>query len=163
VVGDVARREDVRAAVERATAGTGHLDLLVAQAGIAALGPLLEVDDATWQRLVDVNLTGLFLSVQEGARAMRSGGSIVVTSSTNAVFVEAHTVPYSTTKGGAVTFVRAAALDLADHSIRINAICPGIIRPRLSAVFTEDPIAGPCTADRLRRQAYVRVNEIIAR
>jgi len=140
---DVAVRTDVRAAVERATAAFGRLDVLVSQAGIADIGPLLEVDDATWQRLLDVNLTGLFYCVQEAARAMAPGGAIVATSSTNAYFVEAHTVPYSTTKGGVVTFVRAAALDLAEHGIRINAICPGIIRTRLSAVLTEDPVAGP--------------------
>jgi NAD(P)-dependent dehydrogenase (short-subunit alcohol dehydrogenase family) len=143
VVGDVSRRADVRGAVERATGTYGRLDALVAQAGTADIGPLLDVDDPTWQRLIEVNLTGLFYSVQEAARAMRPGGAIVATSSTNAYFVEAHTVPYSTTKGGVVTFVRAAALDLAEHGIRINAICPGIIRTRLSAVLTEDPVAGP--------------------
>ena len=123
---NVASRAEVRSAVECAAAGSGQLDILVAQAGIAALGPFLEVEDATWHRIVDVNLNGLFYSVQEGARRMPAGGSVVVTSSTNASYVEAHTVPYSTSKGAAVTFVRATALDLAVHGIRINAICPGI-------------------------------------
>ena len=140
---NVASRAEVRSAVECAAAGSGQLDILVAQAGIAALGPFLEVEDATWHRIVDVNLNGLFYSVQEGARRMPAGGSVVVTSSTNASYVEAHTVPYSTSKGAAVTFVRATALDLAVHGIRINAICPGIIRTRLSAVLTKDPVAGP--------------------
>ena len=67
--------------------------------------PLLEIDDARWQRMIDVNLTGVFLSVQEAARAMAAsdGGAIVVTSSTNAFYVEQHTSHYSATKGGVLT------------------------------------------------------------
>jgi len=162
VVGDVASRPDVRAAVECATASFGRLDVLVAQAGIADIGPLLEVDDRTWQRLLAVNLTGLFFSVQEAARVMRPGSAIVATSSTNAYFVEAHTVPYSTTKGGVVTFVRAAALDLADHGIRINGICPGIIRTRLSAVLTEDPVAGPAYLKKIPLRRWGEPRDIAA-
>lgn len=162
VAGDVAFRPDVRTAVERATIAFGRLDVLVAQAGIADIGPLLEVDDRTWQRLLDVNLTGLFLLVQESARVMQPGGAIVATSSTNAYFVEAHTAPYSTTKGGVVTFVRAAALDLADNGIRINGICPGIIRTRLSAVLTEDPVAGPAYLKKIPLRRWGEPREIAA-
>jgi len=162
VVGDVASRLDVRGAVERATTTFGGLDALVAQAGTADIGPLLEVDDKTWQRLLDVNLTGLFLSVQEAARAMRPGGAIVATSSTNAFFVEAHTVPYSTTKGGVVTFVRAAALDLAVHGIRINGICPGIIRTRLAAVLIDDPVAGPAYLSKIPLRRWGEPRDIAA-
>ena len=113
VAGDVALREDVRRAVEAATAAWGKLDVVVAQAGIGATLEFDEIDDETWQRTLDVNLGGVFLSVQEGARSMTDGGSVIVTASTNAFFVEAQTVHYSTSKGGVRTFVRAAAMDLA--------------------------------------------------
>jgi NAD(P)-dependent dehydrogenase (short-subunit alcohol dehydrogenase family) len=134
VEGDVRRREDVR----RAAAG---VDTVVAVAGIGALTPLLEIDDATWQRMLDVNLTGVFLTVQEGARAMVEGGragAIAVVSSTNAIYAEESTVPYTTTKGALVALVRAASLDLARHGIRINAVAPGMVRTRMAAPLTED-------------------------
>jgi len=134
VEGDVRRREDVR------RAGQG-VDAVVAVAGIGALTPLLEIDDATWQRMLDVNLTGVFLTVQEGARAMAETGkpgAIVVVSSTNAIYAEESTVPYTTTKGALVALVRAASLDLARYGIRINAVAPGMVRTRMAAPLTEN-------------------------
>src|SRR6185437_9423387 len=68
VEGDVRHRDDVRAAVAR----QDPVDAVVA--GVGALTPLLDIDDAVWQRMLDVNLTGVFLTVQEGARAMAEAG-----------------------------------------------------------------------------------------
>jgi NAD(P)-dependent dehydrogenase (short-subunit alcohol dehydrogenase family) len=159
VAGDVSRREDVRRAVETCVERFGRLDVLVAQAGIGDLRPLLEIDDAAWNRMLSVNLTGVFLSVQEAARVMAGdgrGGAIVVTSSTNAFYVEKHTAHYSATKGGIWTFVRNAALDLGQHGIRVNSVLPGIIRTRLGEPLIEDPVAGP---EYLKRVALGRFGE----
>jgi NAD(P)-dependent dehydrogenase (short-subunit alcohol dehydrogenase family) len=159
VAGDVSRREDVRRAVETCMERFGRLDVLVAQAGIGDLRPLLEIDDAAWNRMLSVNLTGVFLSVQEAARVMAAhgrGGAIVVTSSTNAFYVEKHTAHYSATKGGIWTFVRNAALDLGQHGIRVNSVLPGIIRTRLGEPLIEDPVAGP---EYLKRVALGRFGE----
>jgi 3-oxoacyl-[acyl-carrier protein] reductase len=144
VVGDTSLRSDVRAAVHTCIERFGALDIVVAQAGIGDLRPLLEIDDALWAKMISVNLTGVFLAVQESAGAMVEagrGGSIVVTSSTNSFFPETHTVHYSTTKGGVTAFVRAAALDLAEHGIRINAVSPGIIRTPLASPLVDHPQA----------------------
>jgi NAD(P)-dependent dehydrogenase (short-subunit alcohol dehydrogenase family) len=145
VAGDVSRRDDVARAVATCVRELGAIDVLVAQAGIADLCPLLEIEDDDWERMLAVNLSGVFRSVQEAGRAMaRAGrGSIVVTASTNAFYVEQHTAHYSATKGGIVTFVRNAALDLGTYGIRVNAVCPGIIRTRLGLPLIEDPVAGP--------------------
>jgi NAD(P)-dependent dehydrogenase (short-subunit alcohol dehydrogenase family) len=158
VAGDVSRREDVARAVATCVEQFGAIDVLVAQAGIADLCPLLEIQDEDWERILAVNLTGVFRSVQEAGRAMAraGGGSMVVTSSTNAFFVEQHTAHYSATKGGIVTFVRNAALDLGMYGIRVNAVCPGIIRTRLGRPLIEDPVAGP---DYLRHVALGRFGE----
>ena len=143
--GDVRQRADVRAAVDLAVSRFGGLDLVVAVAGVGALQPLLEIDDESWQRVIDVNLTGVFLTVQEGARAMvgngTRAGAIVVVSSTNAVYAEESTAHYTASKGAVVSFVRAASLDLARHGIRINAVAPGMVRTRMSAPLTEDATA----------------------
>jgi len=142
-VGDVASRADVQAGLDAMTERWGRVDVVVAQAGIAGVVALDDIDDDAWSRLMDVNMRGVFLTVQEGARRMGAGGAVVVTSSTNAFFPEAHTAHYSATKGGVRAFVKAAALDLAERGIRINVIHPGIIRTRLAALLTEDPVAGP--------------------
>jgi NAD(P)-dependent dehydrogenase (short-subunit alcohol dehydrogenase family) len=145
VGGDVSRREDVRRAVATCVERFGGIDVLVAQAGIGDLRPLLEIDDAAWDRMLGINLTGVFYSVQEAAREMaaRGGGAIVVTASTNAFYVEQGTSHYSATKGAVWTFVRNAALDLGQHGIRVNSVLPGIIDTRLSAPLVHDPVAGP--------------------
>jgi 3-oxoacyl-[acyl-carrier protein] reductase len=140
---DISDRSQVHAAISAAIASRGGIDVLVASAGIAGITPFLDITDSAWQRMFDVNVTGTFHTVQEAARVMSDGGSIVVVASTNAFFPEAETVHYSATKGALVAFVRAAALDLAPLGIRINAINPGLIRSRLSAVLVDDPVAGP--------------------
>jgi NAD(P)-dependent dehydrogenase (short-subunit alcohol dehydrogenase family) len=150
IAGDVASREDVRRMVQTCIDRAGRLDLLVSNAGIADVQPLLEIDDRSWQRILDVNLTGTFLCTQEAARVMapRGGGVIVVTASTNAFWVESSLAHYNASKGGVIAFVRSAALDLAPHGIRVNAVEPGVVRTRLAAFVTEDPAAA---ADYLRR------------
>jgi len=140
--GDVASRDDVRRAVEFCVERFGRIDVLVAHAGIADVQPLLEIDDRSWRRIIDVNLTGVFLSVQEAGRAMAGagGGTIVVTASTNAFWVESNCAHYNASKGGVVAFVRSAALDLAPLGIRVNAVAPGVVRTPLAAFLTEDPV-----------------------
>lgn len=142
-VGDVSRREDVRQALDQTRSEWGELDVVVAHAGIAGVVALDDIDDEAWARLININLGGVFLTIQEGARAMRDGGAIVITSSTNAFYPEAHTAHYSATKGGVRAFAKTAALDLAPRGIRVNVVHPGIIRTRLSELLTDDPVAGP--------------------
>jgi NAD(P)-dependent dehydrogenase (short-subunit alcohol dehydrogenase family) len=150
VTGDISHRRDVHSAVQRCVERFGGLDVLVANAGITSVQPLLDIDDASWQRVLDVNLTGTFLCTQEAARVMArsGGGAIVVTASTNAFWVEANLAAYNASKAGVVAFVRTAALDLAGYGIRVNAVEPGVVRTRLAAFVTEDPVAA---ADYLKR------------
>jgi NAD(P)-dependent dehydrogenase (short-subunit alcohol dehydrogenase family) len=145
VAGDVSQASDVEQAVARTVARFGGIDVLVHTAAIVELRPLLEFPEDLWRRVVDVNLTGVFLTTRQVGREMAKwdGGVMVVFASTNAFFAEELNVPYSATKGAIVMFVRNAALDLARHRIRINAIDPGIIHTRLSAALIDDPVAGP--------------------
>jgi 3-oxoacyl-[acyl-carrier protein] reductase len=165
VEGDVSKREDVRRAVEAAVERFGGLDVYVGVAGITAFASVVDVSDEVWQRILDVNLTGMFLGSQESARAMIAAGrpgSIVLIASTNAFYPEAHTVPYSVSKAGIVGFVRAASLDLAEHGIRINAINPGQIVTRLSAVLVDDPVGGPKMLERIPLGRWGQPSDIAA-
>lgn len=160
VGGDVSRRADVQCAVQTCRERFGRLDVMVAHAGIADAVPLLEIDDASWQRIMDVNLTGVFLCAQEAGRVMASsgGGAIVVTASTNAFWVESNLAHYNTSKGGVVAFVRSAAIDLARYGIRVNAVAPGVVLTRIAAWVTEDPVLA---ADYLKHIPLNRFAETI--
>lgn len=157
--GDVSLRSTVTEALQACLERFGTPQVLVAQAGIGDLRPFLQIDDHAWERMLAVNLNGVFYAVQETAQAMvdaGTGGAIVVTSSTNAFFPEQHTVHYSTSKGAVLAFVRASALDLAEFGIRINAISPGIIRTPLAAPVVDDPVAA---ADFLGKVPLARFGE----
>ena len=144
VAGDVAQRDDVRRAVDTCVERHGGLDVVSANAGVAVVEPFLETDDATWERILAVNLHGAFRTIQESARVMRDhGGAIVVTTSTNAFWPETGTSAYTASKHGLLGLVRNAAIDLGQHGIRVNAVAPGIVRTRLATFLTEDPVEGP--------------------
>jgi len=158
VAADVAKREDVRNAVRRCVEDFGALDVLAANAGTADAISLMDIEDNAWQRMLDVNLTGAFISVQEAVRAMipRGSGAIVFTASTNSFFVEANTAHYNATKFGLVGLMKSAALDLAPHGIRVNAVSPGVVNTRLARHLIEHPVEGP---DYLRHVPLGRYGE----
>lgn len=138
---DVSRREDVHAAVALASERFGRLDIMVSHAGIADVEPFLEQDESSFAKMLAVNVTGAFLCIQEAARVMRErgGGSIVVTGSTNAFWIESNAAAYNASKGGVVALMKSAALDLAPHGIRVNSVAPGLIRTRLTSYVTDIP------------------------
>ena len=139
VVGDVSVRADVHGAVVRAVERFQALDVVAANAGIAAGQSFLDIDDATWDRILAVNLNGTFYTVQESAKVMtmQGRGSIVVTSSTNGFYVETNLAHYNASKGGIDALVRSAALELAWHGIRVNSIAPSMVKTR-AAFVTQD-------------------------
>ena len=157
VVADISNRSQVSAAVRAAVDRFGRLDVLAANAAIADADPFLEIDDRSWQRIIDVNVNGTFYCLQEATRAMArtGGGAIVVTSSTNSWYVEANLAHYNASKGAVVALVRSAALDLAAHKIRVNAVEPSMVKTR-AAFITQDP-AG--SAEYLKRVPLGRFAE----
>jgi NAD(P)-dependent dehydrogenase (short-subunit alcohol dehydrogenase family) len=163
VVGDVSRREDVVRAIELAVERFGHLDVAVQVAGIAEFVPFLEFPDEQWQRIMEVNLNGTLYLAQEAARAMvRQGtrGAIAITASTNAFQPEGGGLAYNTSKSAQVAVMQTAALDLAQHGIRVNAIAPGIINTRLAAFVINDPVQSKVFLDRIPIGRFAEPDEI---
>jgi NAD(P)-dependent dehydrogenase (short-subunit alcohol dehydrogenase family) len=148
---DISQRDQVRNAVERCLEAFGKLDVFAANASNADVVNLMDLEETAWRRMVDVNLTGAFFSVQEAARAMlpRRTGAVVFTASTNSFWVEANTAHYSATKFGIVGLMKTAALDLAPHGIRVNAVSPGVVNTRLARFLVEDPVEGPAFLKRV--------------
>jgi NAD(P)-dependent dehydrogenase (short-subunit alcohol dehydrogenase family) len=107
---------------------------VVANAGGAGEAELTETSDEFWQRIVSINLTGVFHTVRAAARVMkqRRRGAIVITASTNSYDGEANLTAYNATKHGVLGILHTAANELGPHGIRVNAVCPGLIRTRLT-------------------------------
>ncbi|MEN8184621.1 MAG: SDR family NAD(P)-dependent oxidoreductase, partial [Myxococcota bacterium] len=127
---NVASERQVREAVEASVAALGRLDIAVANAGIGRVGTVLDMPVKDWQDQVDVNLTGVFLTVQATARRMVAqgeGGRIVCMASLAAEITGQMTWGYSATKAGVRMMVRGWGQELGAHGITVNAIGPGII------------------------------------
>ena len=122
------------ASVEEVIAAIPALDIVVANAGGAAEAALDETSDELWHRLVSINLTGVFHTVRAAARVMkqRRRGAIVITASTNSYDGEANLAAYNATKHGVLGILHTAANEFGPHGIRVNAVCPGLIRTRLT-------------------------------
>jgi len=125
---DVAREEEVERAFEAIVAAHGRLDVLVNNAGMALRRPTTELALADWQRVVDVNMTGVFLCARAAARSMlRQGrGAIVNTASIMGLSGGGlyPNISYQATKGAVVNMTRAWAVEWAAAGIRVNAVAP---------------------------------------
>jgi len=117
-------------AVEAGVAELGRLDIVIANAGISAPAPTLDMSEEQWQTMIDINLTGVWKSLKasvphiiEGGR----GGSIVITSSLAAIVVQPNIAHYSAAKGGLIQLSKVLAKELAPQGIRVNTVHPGTV------------------------------------
>ncbi len=139
---DVGDRSQVDALVESAVAAFGRLDCAVANAGIVHACDFLDLAEADFDRVIRVNLKGVFLTGQAAARQMVAqgeGGTIVNMSSVNAVMAIPSITPYVVAKGGVNQLTKVMAVALADKGIRVNAIGPGSIATELAQAVLADP------------------------
>ena len=128
IAGDVAQATDVRRLVEAGTS-LGGIDILVNNAGIFPRVEFLDMTEAQWDEVLNVNLKGTFLCTQAVAQKMveRGHGGAVINLASGAAFRSSpRGVHYVSSKAGIVGLTRAAALELASYRVRVNAIAPGI-------------------------------------
>ena len=149
---DVRDRSAVDGAVAAAAREFGRLDILLECAGISHRGNFLDLDLATWERIIAVNLTGMFHLGQAAARQMvqqatggSGGGSIINVTSQLAEVARPERAAYVASKGGGRSLTHSMAVDLAVHGIRVNAIAPGPTLTGLTRASYTDPEARRAT------------------
>jgi NAD(P)-dependent dehydrogenase (short-subunit alcohol dehydrogenase family) len=135
VAGDATVEDDQARFVDAAVDRFGRLDVAVANAGTGHVAPIVDQDLDDWRRIIDLCLTGVFLTIKHAGRAMTAGGggSIVTMASLNAVQPGGGMSAYCSAKAGVAMLTEVAAMELGPAGVRVNAIGPGLVRTALTA------------------------------
>jgi NAD(P)-dependent dehydrogenase (short-subunit alcohol dehydrogenase family) len=155
VTADVSSAEQTERMVAEVVDHFGTLDVLVANAGVESFGSITEISLENWNKTLQVNLDGVFLSARAAIPALQrgGGGAIVVTGSAASLFSAPHYSAYVTSKTALIGLTRSIALDFGASGIRANAICPGWVRTELAMRAIEEVAkAKGITVDELVRR-----------
>lgn len=137
---DITDAEAWRAVVEQVIAATGRLDILINNAGYFDAAALDELDPHNWELAFAVNTTGALHGIRATARVMEAGSAIVNVSSVFGLLgTDLVGVAYRVSKGALLPLTRSAAVQLAPRGIRVNAVCPGLIRTPMTETLFADP------------------------
>jgi SDR family mycofactocin-dependent oxidoreductase len=127
---DVRDVDSLRAAADDGREKFGHIDVIIANAGIVSYAPILDIDEPTWQAVLDINLTGVWKTMKAVVPALverNKGGSVIVTSSVLGSFAMPNLGHYVAAKHGVTGLMRSLALELAPHDIRVNSVHPSTV------------------------------------
>ncbi|MBW4580306.1 MAG: SDR family oxidoreductase [Tildeniella nuda ZEHNDER 1965/U140] len=130
-VADIAQPDQVQQSFQQITNAFGRIDIVFANAGINGVwAPIEDLTPEEWDKTLETNLKGTFLTVKYAVPYLkRQGGSVVITSSVNGtrIFSNTGATAYATSKAAQVAFTKMVALELAPHRVRVNVVCPGAI------------------------------------
>ena len=129
IPGDVSQYKDVQRVVGLAAEGLGGIDVLFNNAGILVEGSVEQVSEEDWDRIMSINVKGVFLMCKEVVPLMlrQGGGAIVNNASCSGLVGDRNAIAYNTSKGAVVLMTKCLALDYAQKGIRVNCVCPGEI------------------------------------
>jgi 3-oxoacyl-[acyl-carrier protein] reductase len=155
---DVTDEAQVATLIEEAARHFGRIDVLINNAGLGGTSSVLDMTDEQWHRVLDITLTGTFRCTRAGLRQMVAqghGGAVVNNASVLGWRAQPGQAHYAAAKAGVMAFTRCAALDVAAHGIRVNAVAPSLaIHPHLAKVTSDDLLA-----ELARREAFGRAAE----
>ena len=139
---DVTDEGQVRALVDGAVRRFGRIDVMVCNAGLGGTASVLDMTDDQWARVLDVTLTGTFRCVRAALRqlvAQGGGGAVVTNASVLGWRAQAGQAHYAAAKAGVMALTRCAAMDVAGHGIRVNAVAPSMVmHPFLAKVMSQE-------------------------
>lgn len=160
--GDVTDEAAIVAAVERAAAPTGRLDVAVANAGAGAGGPIFATTVDMWRYTMDVNLTGTFLTIKQAGWRMAAGGggAIVAMSSIAGPLTHRFMAPYCASKAGVEMLVKVAADELGPLGVRCNAVRPGLVPTEMADPLVQDDVVVADYIDQMPLARLGRVDDI---
>jgi 3-oxoacyl-[acyl-carrier protein] reductase len=164
LVGDVSDESAVERLVESAETAVGGVEILIGNAGIARKEPFLAITPEAWDRVIAVNLRGMFLVAQAAARHMvaRGGGAIVLMASTNGLGGEEDFAHYNASKAGVVMLTKTMALELGPRGIRVNCVCPGFIDTPLNEHLASEREMREYERDKVPMGRRGRADEVAA-
>ena len=130
---DVSNEEQVEAGMARVIETFGRLDILISNAGVQIVAPLVEFEFAKWKKLLSIHLDGAFLTTRAALRQMyrQKSGSIIYMGSVHSKEASPLKAPYVTAKHGLIGLAKVVAKEGAAHGVRANVICPGFVRTPL--------------------------------
>jgi NAD(P)-dependent dehydrogenase (short-subunit alcohol dehydrogenase family) len=162
---DVSEVASVRAGVDKVVSELGRLDILVNNAGINIPQGLFEVDEASWDAVIDTNLKGTFFATQAAARHMvergEEGRIINIASQAGVVGIEDRSA-YGSSKGGVVVLTKVLALELAQYRITVNAVAPTFVATELARNTLADPEWRERILSRIPLGRVAEVDEVAA-
>lgn len=136
---DISSIDDIKNAVSDALKAFGRIDILINNAGIEGIGPLIDMTTETWDRVMDVNLKGhVFCTKAVGKHMIKNRyGKIINIASISGIIGLSYGSLYCASKAGLILFTRSIALEWAQYNIQINALCPGYVLTDLNKRFFE--------------------------
>lgn len=162
VAGDVTLEATNAEMVETAVREFGGLHGLVLNAGLPASGPIVELELADFDRVLEVNLRAVVLGMRAAIPTLQGGGggSVVVTASVSGLGGDPNMWAYNAAKGGVVNLVRSASLELAQHGIRVNAVCPGPIETGMTRKIPRESEAYEALRSHIPLQRWGTAREV---
>ncbi len=154
---DVTSEEQVQALIDGAVARFGRIDVMINNAGLGGTASVLEMTDQQWSAVLDVTLNGTFRCTRAALRQMvaqGTGGAVVNNASVLGWRAQAGQAHYAAAKAGVMALTRSAALDVAEHGIRVNAVSPSLaMHPFLAKVMRQDVLDDLVTKEAFGRSA----------
>lgn len=133
VLGDVRLMADAGRMIDAAVSRHGGLDILVCNAGVTSVQPIAQLSEDEWDLVMTTNVKGMFTLVKHaiGPMIARGGGTVITLGSEMGIVAVPESPAYNASKGAVIMFTKSIAVDLIQHNIRVNSLCPGITRTPL--------------------------------
>lgn len=163
VQADVSKKDSIVQMFNELKNRFGKLDILVNNAGVVSMGPMEQITENEWDRVIDINLKGQFLCIQEGVKIMGQGGKIINISSIASGGVGVgfgNIAHYAASKGGVVGMTEDLAIELGARGININAIGPGVIETDMTTDILKDEATKNGMLARIPRKRFGKPEDI---